>query len=107
MPRVIHISPDERLRDCKERPLNVHVALPLHGRLDALLDIVEEETGSRPFRRELVAALILAAPEGAKDLEDLLRRFRTATAGDAALEEYSPDNVLAIAKPRRGRRPSR
>ena len=53
---------DERLNNTKERPLAANVPIPLSERLDQLVGILDEAGKGRISRKELVSALLLAAP---------------------------------------------
>jgi hypothetical protein len=77
--------------------------VPLSQRLDELVGTVES-AGQRAFRKDVVAALIFAAPEDPDELAGLLVRYRKATAGDAALRGRDAATVLSLARPKPGRR---
>jgi hypothetical protein len=78
---------------------------PLSGRLDALVEVAEA-AGERTNRKELLAALILAAPASGKELARLLKRYRKATVGEALVRGASRDAVLNPTRSR-GPRPRR
>ena len=59
----------------------------------------------RAYRKDLVAALILAAPENEDELADLVLRYRKAAAEDAALGAGSSGEVLQLRPDKPGRRP--
>lgn len=98
-------DPATRLRDCKEAQLNVWLPLPLHGRLEALMTRLRDERGVDAYKRDLIAALILDAPEDVGELDDQVRRWKTGTAGDAQVYGVEPANVLNFRARARGRRP--
>lgn len=88
-----------RLSDCEETSAAVEWAIPLHHRVDQLVTLAED-SGERTTRKELVAALVLAAPEDADELSRLLRAYRTSLARDALLAVPHGENVIEL--PRRG-----
>ena len=100
------IAPKERLPDCPEMDVGLSLPLPLTRRLD-LLTVRLEDGGDRGYRKELIAALILAAPEDGDALSALLRRYRTAAARDAAVTGHPATAVLDGDRPRPGRRARR
>ena len=105
MARPHRIDPLTRLRDCPQRAVAVDLATPLSERLDALLGILDEE-GERTSRREIVSALILAAPEDGASLAESIKQYRRALARDAAVAGDAAE-VLELRRPRPGPRPRR
>jgi hypothetical protein len=77
--------------------------LPLTRRLDLLVGRAEDE-GARAYRKDVVGALILFAPESAAELDELVRRYRKARAGDARVAGEPAAAVLDATRPRPGRR---
>ena len=59
---------------------------------------------ARAYRKDLIGALILAAPETAAELDKLVRSYRRASARDARVGK-SATSVLDPSRPRPGRRP--
>lgn len=106
MPKTSPIDSKSPLRHAEERAIGVAVPRPLSERLDLLVEVLED-AGHRAYRKDLVAALILEAPESASELEGLLRRYRTAKAGAAAIGPASRDRVLGGRPASPGRRPRR
>lgn len=102
MTKSARIDAQSPLRESEERPIGVSVPTPLSRRLDQLVELAED-TGLRVYRKDLVAALIFAAPETAAELSKLLLDFRTAKAGDARVSG-SQGTVLELATPKPGRR---
>lgn len=100
------IEPGDLLRETAERPIGVTVPVPLSQRLDGLV-IRAEEAGARVYRKDLVAALILAAPETPEELLALFTRYRQARAVDAALADGEAGDVLRLERAKPGRRPRR
>lgn len=78
------LSPETKLTSCGERPITIGLPGPLNERLDRLVELADDE-GARTNRKELVAALILAAPESATTLADAVIALRKAKASDAAV----------------------
>lgn len=101
--RPATIAPKERLLDCPEMDVGLALPLPVTRRLDLLTRRLDE-AGDRGYRKELIAALILAAPEDGAELADLLRRYRTALARDAAVKGSAAAAVLEGERPAPGRR---
>jgi hypothetical protein len=100
------IEPDDALRDTVERAVGVTIPVPLSKRLDALVQRAEE-AGARVYRKDLVAALILDAPESSEELLELFMRYRQAKAADAAFDDDESAEVLHLERAKPGRRPRR
>jgi hypothetical protein len=100
------IEPSDLLRETVERSIGVTVPVPLSQRLDRLV-LRAEEAGARVYRKDLVAALILAAPESPAELLALFTRYRQARAVDAALADDKAGEVLRLERAKPGRRPRR
>lgn len=83
--------------------VGVSLPLPVSRRLDLLVECLEDE-GGRAYRKDLVGALILAAPESGQELDELVRRYRRALARDAKVAGDAAA-VLDGRRPRPGRRP--
>lgn len=97
-------DPDLLLRKAEERAIGVGIPLPLSRRLDALVEAAEEKSGSRVYRKDLVAALVLAASEDPQALADLVATYRTAKVRDAGLADVPDANVLQLRPPAPGPR---
>jgi hypothetical protein len=80
------LSPDARIASCEERQITLGLAGPLNERLDRLVELADSE-GARTNRKELIAALVLAAPASGTELADAVITFRKARARDAAVDE--------------------
>lgn len=78
------VSPEARLSECPSRHITLAIPGPLSERLDKLVELADME-GARTNRSELLASLLLAAPEEAADLADAVIAFRKARARDAAV----------------------
>lgn len=76
---------------------------PLSGRLDGLVDLADGE-GARTSRKELVGALLLAAPVNGEDLAGLVRRYRKAAVGDAVIKGQPEERFLQPERPPPGPR---
>jgi hypothetical protein len=96
--------PDDSLPEAAAFQISFVIPGPLSARLDALVNRAYE-AGERTNRKELLAALILAAPEGEERLRRLLRRYRTAAVADAFLPGEDPATFLKPSRPRGPRRP--
>jgi hypothetical protein len=101
--RISSIGGHQALRDCQEMAVGLALPLPVTRRLDILVGRAEEE-GGRAYRKDLVGALILFAPESATELDDLVRRYRKAQARDALVAGEPAAVVLDATRPRPGRR---
>jgi hypothetical protein len=101
------ILADTPLATLDERSVGLALSAPLSERLDALVRLVEA-SGDRTSRKELIAALILAATPNGEDLAGCVRSYRTALARDALLDpDRAPDELASeVRKPGpRRRRP--
>jgi hypothetical protein len=72
-----------RLKKCPDVAAGIRWPFPLEERLKQLVSMVEDEAGENTTKTEVVAALILAAPEDGEKLAGILRRYRLASVGDA------------------------
>ena len=84
--------------------MGIALPLPLSRRLDLLVERTEL-SGARVYRKDILAALVLAAPESPSELAGLFARYRTATAGDARVTDHPRSAVLERDRPKPGRRP--
>lgn len=91
--RNIVVAPETRLTNAPERQVSVNLPGPINERLDRLRELADEE-GARTSRKEIVAALILDAPEGGEDLSAAVIRYRKARARDAAIAGVDAADVL-------------
>jgi hypothetical protein len=76
--------PEARLTSCEEQSITIGLPGPLNERLDSLVDLADDE-GAKTNRKELVAALILAASESASELANAVIALRKAKVRDAAV----------------------
>lgn len=93
----------ELLRNVPEFQVGLSLPGPLSGRLDLLLAIADE-AGQPTSRKELVAALLLAAPADADELARLILRYRRARVADAIIDGENAGRILSPTRPP-GRRP--
>jgi hypothetical protein len=98
------VDPNRPLHETEERSIGVTVPVVLSQRLDRLVSRAEQ-AGARIIRKDLVAALILAAPEDPEKLHKLFTRYRTAKAADAELSGDQDATILRLQRPKPGRRP--
>jgi len=105
MTRDRHTVPlDARLCDSQDRQVGLRWPIALDRRLDDLLDRAVD-AGERTNRRELLAAVLLAASYEGDELRELLRVYRTALVRHAPLETASDSsNVLRLESPGPGPR---
>ena len=97
------ISADTLLRECPEKRVGLDLPAPLSERLDDLVQLVEA-AGDRTSRKELMASLILAAPEVGDKLSAQLRKYRQASARAARLSGSADEPTIGIRSYRPGPR---
>src|SRR5216683_1327117 len=100
------IRSDLPLRDAPEEGIGLTIPAPLSDRINALVDLVDA-AGERTSRRELMAALILAARPLTDELTSALRTYRRASVGDASLETNRAAGSFELARRKPGPRPRR
>jgi hypothetical protein len=93
----------ELLRNVPEFQVGLSLPAPLSGRLDVLLARADE-AGQPTSRKELVAALLLAAPSDEDKLARLILRYRKARVADAIIDGEDAGRILSPSRPP-GRRP--
>lgn len=100
----VKIDGDVLLPKCPEVGTSLSLPGPLNERLDQLLALANE-AGAATSRRELIAALILAASDDADALFQLVVSFRRTRAADAVVRGRPVAEVLEFRRHRRGPRP--
>jgi hypothetical protein len=96
------------LPSCPERSVGLSLPVPINARIDMLVELAEQ-AGERTSRKEIVAACILASPDGAEELVRLLRAYRrspadsTYPAGPKLFDVLEPQAVRPGRRPRRWR----
>lgn len=95
---------DRNLRDSERASSLFNLPVALSHRLNKLVDLTAE-SGVRVHRVDVVAALILAAPESADELLKLHLEYGKAHVKDAAIEGEPVSNVLHLDRAKPGRRP--
>ena len=94
----------DRLRDSKDKQVGLRWPVALDQRVDDLVERAND-AGGNTNRRELIAALLLAADYDGDALADLLKKYRTAAVRDAPLRpEAHGADVLDFAKHKPGPR---
>lgn len=88
-----------RLAEQRECNLGVLVPIPVSERVETLAELLYQEGHGRVPRKELVAAVLNAAPEDPVELAKLLQNYRTARVRDALIEQPESGNVVRF--PRR------
>ena len=83
MPREVRVDRTSPLSSCETKGASVTWPLPLDVHVDHLVEQVEA-AHERTTRRELVAAVVYAAPRDGRQLSKLLKRYRAATVADVA-----------------------
>lgn len=89
------IPADSLLSGLDEHNIGLALSDPISGRLSALVDVADT-AGARTNRKELVAALILAATPDADALAGLVTQYRTAYARDTWLVPARAPSVLVF-----------
>ena len=90
------------LNPCAERYRGLSLPLPISARLDLLVALAER-AGERTSRKEVVAACILGAPDGAEELVRWLHVYRRSPA-DSVYTSGSRLEDLELARARPGLR---
>lgn len=99
------VSASTPLTECPDRQFAFRLPLPLDQRLDDLVDRAISDGLERTNRRELLAALLLAADFTGEELSDLIRGYRGATAGGAVLSRLEGEgDVIQFARHKPGPR---
>lgn len=88
-------SVDTPLSECPDRQLGFRWPVALDQRLDQLVERAGG-VGEKTNRRDLLAALLLAADHDGAHLSALVRKFRLATVGDAVLVEPGDESADVI-----------
>lgn len=98
------LEPDRPLRAAPEQSIGLSLSAPLSARVDEFVDLLERH-GERTNRKELIAALILAARPEAEDLAAALRRYRHALVRDALLDPKQAPSAVELPAHKPGPRP--
>jgi hypothetical protein len=88
---------------CPEQQMNVKLAAPLHERIEELVRLANT-AGAAATRKDLIAALVLAASSDPELLMAQVTRYRKGEAKDAAVSADRLDAVLRPQQRRPGRR---
>jgi hypothetical protein len=94
------IAPDEKLRECEVWQTNIRWPVPVDARLNALMELAEDE-GESLTRSDLVAALVCAAPASGAELAKLVKSYRIQRVRDISIGEAE---VVPLPVRRPGRR---
>lgn len=105
-PRTVSLDPDVQLRYCAERRIGLDLPPPISDRIDDLIDVAEAG-GERTTRKEIVAALILAARPNQAELARLLKEYRLCRVRDARVREGPTAGVVPFPNPPPGPRKRR
>jgi hypothetical protein len=98
-------SGSPRLRHLPAKQLSLALPTPISARLDAMRDLAEQ-LDEHTSRKELVAALILAAPKDPEHLAVAVQDYRAASIIDALMPGLETHQLLNPARSR-GPRPQR
>lgn len=99
----MNIDPGARLVGCPPAALRGNMPSPVSERLDVLVSMAEG-AGAATNRGELIAALVLAAPETSDELLQLWLTYRRSVARDAGIAGMDPARVLRFERHPPGRR---
>jgi hypothetical protein len=91
------------LRKSPEKPMNNNVPVPIFERLEQLMEVANGK-GAGTNRKELLAAIILAAPEEGLVLVDLVLAYRMAPSAQANVHGRDVSDVLTYRQHPRGPR---
>jgi hypothetical protein len=94
---------DSSLRNSPKLSVGLVLPAALSERLDCLVALAEKQ-GERTNRREVVAALLLAAAPSGAVVSELIREFRRAQVRDALVGDPS-DEVFKVERRKPGPRP--
>lgn len=86
-------SPDDELALSPETRIGIALPVPLSVRLDVLVDLANR-AGARTNRKEVLGAVLLAAPESSEGLAELVRALRTARARDTFVQGQPEETFL-------------
>ena len=92
------VTANEVLATAEEYRIGMPVPSPLAGRLDLLLQIVNERH-QHTWRKDLIAALILDAPIKGSDLAAILHKYWHATVCDAEVPDHDTEPIYRIPSP--------
>jgi hypothetical protein len=100
-------DPNNRLILLPDHQIGVSLVDPISQRLDGLVRIAEQE-GNHTTRKEVVSALVLAAPTDYQAIDELLATFRRGRVSDAVrgIDENPNVERRPGPRPRRRRRSS-
>jgi hypothetical protein len=108
MTRNLRFIATDRLIEADPKALGQRIPEPLHARVDALCDLVYEAgEAHRPTKAEMIAALILGAPEDPARLLDLVKAYGRACVRDAALGDGDDADVIDLPRRKSGPRSPR
>ncbi len=100
----VRISPDSRLSECPDLQAGISFPSPIHERLSALVDVAND-AGANTCRKEVVAALVLAAAGNGQELSELVRSYRQARARDAFVRPEAGADILVFRRHKPGPKP--
>src|SRR5260370_9842515 len=83
------------LKRCPQTQAGLSFPIPINQQIDLLGDLADEE-GIETSRKELVAALVLAAHPNPRKLAAAIQSYRKARAREAAAGPGGEENVLRL-----------
>ncbi len=104
--RRLSFARDERLVRCEAKGASIAWPIPLDNLVDRLVEL-SDEFGQPTSRKELVAAIVLAAPRDGEALSELLLAYRRASVADVGAKSSDTENVVSFEIRRPGPRPKK
>ena len=95
---------DTPLPRSPDRSVGLVLPVVLSDRLDRLV-LIAEQHGERTSRREIVAALLLAAKPSGPTLSQLIHRYRRADVSAALIGTRADDEAYVVPESKPGPRP--
>lgn len=102
--REVYFRAEQRLDRCEAKGAAITWPIPLDGLLDRLV-AAADEAGQKTTRKELAAALLLAAPRDGQPLANLVTEYRKATVAHVLSEAVSGEDPIPFQIQRPGPRP--
>ncbi len=99
----VHVDANASIKACPKTQVGASWPLPVDQRLQDLV-AAANRAGLNTSKQELLAAIVCGLDASDDAVEQSLRSYRTATAGQVSLREPSNGNVIQIDRHGPGRR---
>ncbi len=99
----VRLEADALVISCPDTQVGVRWPLPVHQRLEELLERART-LGESTSKRELLSAIVCTFDPRDEDFHNVLRRYRTSRVDEVALREPDEGNVVSIDRYGPGRR---